>query len=129
MSVLPGLFALAGCMTIPLPMCVCFQTYEARLTHIWSPDKLMRKWQKNGVRTLVLVFAVASVWLGGQRVMNYVALVGAVCCATLALIIPPALHVRICKPCGLAFTSDVVIGVVGVLILCVSTEQVLASWK
>merc|ERR1711874_766993 len=116
-----------GLATFPLQAFVVFQTYEPRVN--WSEDYFRRKWQKNATRSFILTFTFAVTWLGGSQLQNFLALVGGVCCASLALIFPSMLHISICKPSGFWLCLDRFIFLCGVFILVLSTCQAIVSWK
>lgn len=123
---IPMTSVVIGLASIPLQAFVVFQTYEPKLT--WSQTRLVRTWQKNIARSSFLMFSVFMTWLGGDQLQNFLALVGGVCCASLALIFPSILYIYICKPRGLALVLDWFIFCFGVFILCLSTYQALESW-
>lgn len=124
---IPMVSVLIGLVTFPLQAFVIFQTYEPKLS--WSTGYMVRKWQKNAARSFVLFFTVGITWLGGNELQNFLALVGGVCCASLALIFPSRLHMQICKPTGAYRLLDCFILLAGIAILILSTTQAFASWK
>merc|ERR1712217_567636 len=111
---LPSLYALVGIATNPINFFIIFQMYESRVS--WSADPRIRAWQQNVLRILSLVAVMTLTWLGGEKLQNFLALVGGFGCATLALILPTALHVAICKPTGRVKVFDCTIFLVGVVI-------------
>eukprot|EP00928_Gymnodinium_smaydae_P061803 TRINITY_DN4579_c0_g1_i5.p1 TRINITY_DN4579_c0_g1~~TRINITY_DN4579_c0_g1_i5.p1 ORF type:complete len:173 (-),score=29.97 TRINITY_DN4579_c0_g1_i5:121-639(-) len=123
----PGLSVLIGLTSFPLQAFVIYQTYEPKFK--WSSSTECRKWQKNLVRILVLLFILTVTWLGGDELQNFLALVGGFCCASLALIFPSMLNIKICKPRGFALCLDIFILVAGLGILILSTVQAITSWK
>lgn len=125
--VIPMISVLIGLVTFPLQAFVIYQTYEPKV--LWSSTDFKRKWEKNVVRMLVLLFIVTVTWLGGDQLQNFLALVGGFCCASLALIFPSLLHIVICKPKGFGLCVDRMIFISGVCILILSTCQAIASWK
>jgi len=124
---IPATSVIIGLVSFPLQAFVVFQTYEPKLK--WSGSPTAKMWQKNFGRAAVLVFTVGITWLGGDKLNNFLALVGGVCCASLALIFPSMLNLVICKPTGVAFLMDVVILLSGIAVLILSTIQAFASWK
>lgn len=124
---IPAVSVLIGLTSFPLQAFVVYQTYEPKFK--WSDSYLKRKWQKNLVRILVLLFIFTVTWLGGDQLQNFLALVGGFCCASLALIFPSALNIAICKPTGFWLCMDRFIFVAGVIIMCLSVSQAFASWK
>lgn len=125
--VIPMLSVTIGLASFPLQAFVIYQTYEPKFK--WSSKALTRKWQKNALRTLGLIFTFTVTWLGGEQLQNFLALVGGVCCASLALIFPSVLHIAICKPQGPSLWLDKFILLSGVCILILSTSEAIASWK
>lgn len=125
--VFPCLFALAGVFTLPIMFFVPIQMYEARVS--WSQHALTRKLQKNAIRTAVLFITMAITTCGGQCLQNWLGLIGGICCATLGLMLPAALHAAICNPNASGLVIDAVTFAVGTLTMVVSTQQALASWK
>jgi len=126
-TLLPGSFALVGIFTTPVIFYVVWGMYEPYCP--WSARGWLSKLQKNAVRSLVVLAVFAVTWLGGQQLQNLLALVGGLCCATLALIVPSVLHVLICKPGRLLLAQDVCIFIAGLFILVLSSAQAIASWK
>jgi len=123
----PCMSILIGLVSFPLQAFVVFQTYEVKLR--WSDTYLVRKWQKNAMRSLVLLLIVTLTWMGGDKLQNFLGLVGGVCCASLGLIFPSVLNVLICKPGPVGLCMDAVIVISGVCILVMSTVQAFVSWK
>merc|ERR1712032_1745758 len=77
---IPMTSVIMGLASIPLQAFVVFQMYEPKFQ--WAGTPLLRKWQKNFVRSLVLLFTFVVTWLGGDQLQNFLALVGGVCCAS-----------------------------------------------
>lgn len=124
---LPSAFALVGLFTAPLNVFVICQMYERRLS--WSPRPTVRKWQKNGVRALLCLMMFSLTWLGGEKLQNFLALVGGLGCSTLALILPPMLHTIICKPGVCMRMINAFVSLIGICVLVLSTYQAIVSWK
>jgi len=124
---IPLVSAIIGLASFPLQAFVIFQTYEPKIS--WSSNYLKRKWQKNATRSFLLVFTFLTVQLGGDKLQNFLALVGGFCCASLALIFPSALHIRICSSTGFDLVADVFTLIAGICILLLSTVQAIISWK
>jgi len=126
-STFPLLFVIAGLATIPLDFIIIFQMYEPQIA--WSKSSLIRTWQKNASRVGVLFMTMLITDCGGQNLQNWLGLIGGICCATLALMLPAAMDIAICKPSRLWLMIDIVTFVVGTFVMIASTEQALTSWK
>jgi len=126
-QLIPATSVIIGLVSFPLQAFVVFQTYEPRIT--WAGTDTAKMWKKNVGRAGVLLFTVGTTWLGGDQLQNFLALVGGVCCASLALIFPSMLNLTICKPCGVWWVVDVVILIAGIAVLILSTIQAFASWQ
>mmetsp|Transcript_21546 Transcript_21546/g.38622 ORF Transcript_21546/g.38622 Transcript_21546/m.38622 type:complete len:126 (+) Transcript_21546:2-379(+) len=124
---IPLVSAIIGLASFPLQAFVIFQTYEPKVA--WSSSYLTRKWQKNAGRSFMLIFTFLTVQVGGDKLQNFLALVGGFCCASLALIFPSVLHLRICSPTGWSRRADIFTCAAGSSILVMSTVQALASWR
>lgn len=124
---IPLVSVLIGLTSYPLQAFVIHQTYEVKVS--WSNDNIVRKWQKNFTRSLLLLFTIGTTWIGGDQLQNFLALVGGFCCASLALIFPSILHILICKPRGIGLYTDAAITFAGIAILILSCSQAFASWK
>merc|ERR1711870_113955 len=111
-KMIPVISMLIGLASFPLQAFVIYQTYEPKFQ--WSSKHLVRKWSKNAMRSLVLLFIFTVTWLGGDQLQNFLALVGGFCCASLALIFPAMLNVVICKPQGFGLCFDWMIFACGI---------------
>jgi len=125
-STFPSLFVISGVFTLPLDLLLIFQMYEPQIA--WSKSSLIRKWQTNASRVAVLFLTMLITDFGGQSLQHWLGVIGGVCCATIALMLPAALNIAICKPNKLWLVIDVVTFAAGTFVMIVSTEQALASW-
>lgn len=123
----PLAIVLAGLCRSPISLYILFQMYEPRIG--WSPRAAIRTWQQNLGRTIVVLAVMGLTWAGGEQLQNILALVGGLGCSTLALIVPSALHITICKPRGAIRVLDALVFSIGIGVLILATMQALRSWR
>jgi len=125
-KILPGMFVLVGVVSIPIQSFMAFQIIEQGMK--FSERSLVRKWQKNFSRSVILILVTLVTWLGGTQLENFLALVGGFGCSSLAMVVPALMHIRICKPSWLACIVDCFLVFVGFLVLVISTGAAMITW-
>lgn len=125
-KLLPGCIILVGLVSVPIDGLVLAQMYEPLIP--WSSGPRVRKWQKNVVRTLLLLAVAVLTWVGGDQLQNLLALVGGFSCSFLSLIMPAILHKSICRPGPMGRFMDVFAILLGLFILVTSTSWTLLNW-
>jgi len=71
----------------------------ARITELWMFGEVRagcHTWQKNSLRTLEVLLLMVVALCGGAYFEQFLAIVGAVCCAPIAFIYPALFHFKLC---------------------------------
>jgi proton-coupled amino acid transporter len=123
-------YCVALLFTYPLMLFPVIQVAEARvmssLPKAKPEESQKRMWQRNGVRSAIVLFTgVLSILLGGS-LDNLVALVGALCSLPLAFIYSSAFHDKIV---GGHSTRDKTIAIFGVIAMIIATTFSIATWE
>jgi len=123
-------YCVALLFTYPLMLYPVIQVAEARvmatLPKAKPEESQKRMWQRNGVRTaIVLLTGVLSILLGGS-LDNLVALVGALCSLPLAFIYPSMFHDKIV---GGDSTRDNGVAIFGCVAMVIATAFSIATWE
>jgi len=80
-------------LTFPLQLFPAARVLESSLL----PDtRSGKKWTKNGLRSLAVVFIVVAAISGFNHIESVVALIGAVSCVPLAMVYPAIFHFKVC---------------------------------
>jgi len=125
--ILSGLFSLVGVFTQPINSFVICLSYEPLCR--WSSHPLKRKWMKNLVRLVLVMFTYATTWLGGAQLQHFVELVGGVLGMMIALVMPCLLHLTICKQARWTRIINYFVAASGVVIMGISLYNTLTTWR
>lgn len=128
-QLVPALYSIACLFTTPVlffPIAQVIEPYIFPLDR-WLDD-FQRKWCKNCFRTLLMLVSAIIAALGGGQLQNFLAIIGALCCGPLAIVLPAAMHLKICYPNFLAKTLDVVLIIFGSFVTIFSTGIAVMSW-
>lgn len=121
-KIVPFAFALASLLNIPLFLFPATITIEAKVFPA-GPPTLCRKWQKNGVRTGLILLCTGIAIVGAQSIQAMVSLIGSLCCVPLAFIYPAISHYILCKPGVALKIVDVAVAVLGAVLFVSTTTD------
>jgi len=101
-----------------------------RILELWTfgvTPKAVKKHQKNAFRTLVTCCCAAVALYGGAYFAEFLAYVGALCCAPLAVVYPPLFHVSLCATTWAQRIVDWTLVVAGVVVMAFVFYQTISG--
>lgn len=120
-------FTLSSVLNVPLFLYPASIVIEAK---VFSHDGILhdlsaaqRKWSKNALRSLLIVFCAFIAWTGANDVKALLAIIGALTCVPLAFMYPVMCHYKVCRPAFLSRFSDAVICVFGAFLFVATTVK------
>jgi proton-coupled amino acid transporter len=123
-------YCIALLLTYPLMLYPVIQVAEKRIISTLTRTKTSwpweKMWQRNLIRTAIVMFTGLLSFLLGGSLDNLVALVGALCSLPLAFIYPSLFHNKIV---GGHSTRDNAVAGFGVAAMLVSTAFAIATWE
>lgn len=102
---------------------------ESYLFRSWKKKSTARTWLKNLSRALVVIAAVYMAVELADKIDKVLGLLGAVCCAPLALTIPALMHQKLLAKTRAQKAENVFYITLSLGILFFSTYQSLANWN
>ena len=85
-------------------------------------------WLKNFSRFLVALAGILAAILLADQLSKFLGLLGALCCAPLALTMPTVLHLKTLAKTKSQKIRDMLIIMISIAILVFSTTQSIATW-
>ncbi|OBZ90824.1 Vacuolar amino acid transporter 4 [Choanephora cucurbitarum] len=86
------------------------------------------KWQKNGLRTAIVIVATLIAWGGASDLDKFISLIGSVCCCPLSLIFPPLFHMALPTTKGTKRTVDLVLIFFGFAVMLFTFYSTSKQW-
>ncbi|KAH7325147.1 transmembrane amino acid transporter protein-domain-containing protein [Stachybotrys elegans] len=86
------------------------------------------KWQKNGLRTVVMTLCVGIAMVGATDLDKFVALIGSLACVPLVYIYPAFLHYHGTAESGWAKGLDIALILLGIVAMVFSTSITVSQW-
>lgn len=118
-SVVSGFYALACLLTTPVLYFPFVSEIEPRFfsAATWESRPRLRKWAKNIFRIMFMLLSGVIAAIGGQNFQKFLAIIGGLCCAPLAIMLPAACHRIICEANGFWKHLDAFLLIVGACLL------------
>ncbi|KAI7822779.1 transmembrane amino acid transporter protein-domain-containing protein [Kickxella alabastrina] len=121
-------YTLAIMFSVPLQLFPAVRILESAVFPRSGKGNPMVKWQKNGVRALVVCLIACIAIFGADQLDNFIAIIGALACTPLSFIFPAALHYRISQGHPWTRFKDLFLGLLGCIIMVYVTYIGIMSW-
>jgi len=119
-KVIPFAFAFASLSNVPLFLFPASTLFESRCFER-GPSTLKRKWQKNMLRTLLILVCTGISIVGVDKVEALVSFIGSFCCVPLAFIYPTIFYIRVCRPGFMETSACIAICCIGFVLFVLTT--------
>lgn len=131
-SVVTSTIKILFCVNMIFGYSICIHPTNMILENwVFSGFKASRKrtWAKNVSRGLVCMFAAFLAVVFENNIGKFLAFLGALLCAPLALILPTLLHLKVLAATDREKVSDCVLLLLSVFVFIFSTSQSIINWK
>ena len=132
-NILVPIFKIFFCFNLFFSYPICINPTNTIIEHYlfrsMKHRSATRTWLKNLSRTIVVVVAVYMAIELEAKIDKFMGLLGAVCCAPLALFIPALLHMKLLSATTASKLENLVYIFLSTFIFVFSTWQSLSNWN